>query len=40
MHGYAGRILWINLSRNEVRAEGINENVAKLFIGGRGGWGG
>ncbi len=39
MHGYAGRILWINLSRNEVRAEGINENVARLFIGGRGGLG-
>ncbi|GAB6948382.1 aldehyde ferredoxin oxidoreductase family protein [Vulcanisaeta sp. JCM 16161] len=36
MHGYAGRILWINLSNNEVRAEGINENVARLFIGGRG----
>ncbi len=36
MHGYAGRMLWINLSRNEVRAEGISENVARLFIGGRG----
>ncbi len=36
MHGYAGKVLWINLSRNEVRTESINENVARLFIGGRG----
>ncbi len=39
MHGYAGKILWINLSRNEVRTEDINENMARLFIGGRGGLG-
>ena len=36
MHGYAGRILWINLNRNEVRSEKINESTARLFIGGRG----
>ncbi|WP_460173894.1 aldehyde ferredoxin oxidoreductase family protein [Vulcanisaeta sp. JCM 14467] len=36
MHGYAGKILWINLNRNEVRSEKIDESTAKLFVGGRG----
>ncbi len=36
MHGYANRIIWINLKRNEVKVEIISESIARMFIGGRG----
>jgi len=34
--GYAGRIARVNLSSGEIHTEGINEEWAKNFIGGRG----
>ncbi|MGC8543734.1 MAG: aldehyde ferredoxin oxidoreductase N-terminal domain-containing protein, partial [Vulcanisaeta sp.] len=36
MHGYANRILWINLKHNETKVEIISESIARMFIGGRG----
>lgn len=36
MYGWAGKILRVDLSRREVRAEPTNEAWARAFIGGRG----
>ncbi|MCG2880822.1 MAG: aldehyde ferredoxin oxidoreductase family protein [Vulcanisaeta sp.] len=36
MHGYAGRVLRIDLKRGEVRYDMTDEKIAKSFIGGRG----
>ena len=34
MHGYAGRILYIDLSDGSTRVESLSEEVAKKYIGG------
>ena len=36
MYGYAGRILWVNLSTGATRLEHLNEEYAKKYIGGIG----
>ena len=36
MHGYAGRVLRIDLKRNRVEYDTVDEDIAKSFIGGRG----
>ena len=36
LKGYAGVILRVNLSTGEIKREGLNEEQARLFIGGRG----
>jgi aldehyde:ferredoxin oxidoreductase len=34
--GYAGKILWINLSEEKIRKEPLDLEVARKFIGGKG----
>jgi len=34
--GYMGRVLWVDLSRQEIREEGLNEDLLQAFIGGYG----
>ena len=34
MHGYAGKIGFINLSRNKVTVEGLSEDLIKDYLGG------
>jgi len=36
LKGYAGRILWVDLSNGEVKARDTPEDLAKEFIGGKG----
>ncbi|MEM1713790.1 MAG: aldehyde ferredoxin oxidoreductase N-terminal domain-containing protein, partial [Desulfurococcaceae archaeon] len=36
LHGYAGRILRINLSTRRIKVEEVNEKLARMYLGGRG----
>ena len=36
MYGYMGKILWVDLSRNELRDEVLDEKLCRQFIGGYG----
>lgn len=36
LYGYAGKILWINLSEKEIKSVPLDENLAKLYLGGTG----
>ena len=36
MHGWRGRILWVNLSKGTVNDKALDPKVAKDYIGGRG----
>lgn len=36
LYGYAGKILRINLSNREVKAENLDKKLAKMYLGGRG----
>ena len=35
MYGYAGRILYVDLTTGKTHVEKLNEEYAKKFIGGR-----
>jgi aldehyde:ferredoxin oxidoreductase len=34
--GYLGKILWVNLTKGELKDEPLDENMARQFIGGYG----
>ena len=36
LHGYAGKILWVDLSRMEVREKDLDRDLVKLYLGGTG----
>jgi len=36
LHGYAGKILWVDLSRMEVRGKDLDRDLVKLYLGGTG----
>ena len=36
LHGYAGKILWVDLSRMEVRERELDRELVKLYLGGTG----
>lgn len=36
MHGWRGKILRVNLNKNEIKSEPLDSSVAKGYIGGRG----
>src|SRR5512135_247270 len=36
MHGYLGRILKVNLTRGQLRDEPLNQDYARLYVGGSG----
>ena len=36
LHGYAGKILWVDLSRKEVQSKDLDLDLVKLYLGGTG----
>lgn len=36
MHGYAGKILWVNLTKGRATTEWLEKELASLYIGGKG----
>ena len=36
VYGFMGKILWVDLSRNEMREEPLDEKIARNYLGGYG----
>ena len=36
LHGYAGKIGWVNLTTGEIRDEELKEDIARKYVGGKG----
>lgn len=36
MYGHNGKIMWVDLTRREIREELYNETFARMFLGGNG----